>query len=104
MELESDLQPDEILREYEQTPGYEPVFKFKAMLQAQKRSQCASLILLFIMANEAVRIKEKVDNILDGCGAIVVEEDHPKAVFPRLGQEPISEVFRPLLYGPHVDI
>ena len=33
-ELESDLQPDKFLREYEKTPGYRPEFEFKATLQA----------------------------------------------------------------------
>ena len=45
------------------------MFDFKAKLYTQMRSQRFSLILLFVMADEAVRVKKEVDEKLDGCGA-----------------------------------
>ena len=48
------------------TPDYKPEFEFKAKLQAQIRSQSTSLIPLFMMADEAVRVKEEVDKICKG--------------------------------------
>ena len=57
-ELENDLEPDDFLREYEKTPGYKSVFEFKAKMQAQMRTQCASLIPLFMVADKAIKVKD----------------------------------------------
>ena len=55
-------------------------------------------------ADEAIRVKEEINDTLDICGAVVVAEDHPSAVFTGFSQEPIFSVFIPLLHGVTVDI
>ena len=57
-ELESDLQQDEFLRDYKKVLGYKPAFKFKSKMQASMRSQRTSLVPLFMLADEDMKVKE----------------------------------------------
>ena len=45
------------------------------------RSQRASLVLLFMIADKVMKLKIQVDDTLDGCEAVVVGEDHDEACF-----------------------
>ena len=53
-----------------------------------------------MVSDQAVRVKEDVDDTLDRCGAVVMGEDHPDTVFPGLGNDTLCAVFRILLYIP----
>ena len=57
------------------------------------RTKHASLVPLFMAAEEVVKVKGEVGDILNRYGAVVVEEDHAEACFKGLGQETISPVF-----------
>ena len=53
-------------------------------MQAPMRTQYASLIPLFMRADEALRVKEEMD---DNCEAVVIGEDQPKVVFSGLAKK-----------------
>ena len=56
-ELESDLHQDEFLKDYEKVLGYQPHFEFKSKMQASMRSQRTSLVPLFMLADEVMKVK-----------------------------------------------
>ena len=51
---------------------------------------------LFKLMDEVMKVKLEVDDMLDSSGAVVIEENHPKAGFSGWGQEAVSALFRPL--------
>ena len=103
-ELEIDLQPDDFLKDYEKTPSYKLMFESKGKLQAQRRTQWASLIQLFMVPDHAIKVKEDLDDTLDSCGAVFIGKKHPDVLFPWLGNETVHAVFNPLLQGLSIDI
>ena len=50
------------------------------------------------------KVKEDVDDTLDGFRAEGVVDDHTKAIFSRSGQELVFAVFKPLQSSSVVDI
>jgi len=69
------------------------------MLQAQIRIQQSSLILLFMISDKAVRVKEEVDDKLGACEFAVIGKDYPKNLFSSLVQESVNSMFRTLQHG-----
>ena len=41
-----------------------------------------------MMEDEAVSVKDEVDETLKGCEAVIVGEDHHKVLFPGLAMKP----------------
>ena len=68
------------------------------------RTQRASLVPLFMAADKAVRVRGLVDDILEECGAAVVDDDNPRVVYTGLGNEVFPVVFKLLKCGPIVVI
>ena len=60
------------------------------------RTQHASTSPLFVMANQAVKVKENVNDTLDSCGAAVIGGNHPEVIFMKWGQENFDCVSTPL--------
>ena len=58
------------------------------------RTQRASLVLLFMAADKAVKARGQVDDILKECSTAVVENNNPRAIFTGLGNEVIPPVFK----------
>ena len=77
-------------------PGYKAHFEFKNKMFKSMKSQRTSLVLLFKLTDEVMKVKLEVDDTLDSCEAAIVGEDHEEAVFSRLGQELVPAVFKPL--------
>ena len=73
-------------------------------MYAQTKTQRASLALLFMAAEKAVKVRNQVDDILEDCGAAVVDDDDPRVVLTRLGNKFSSPVFEPLKNSPTIDI
>ena len=67
------------------------------------RTQCASTVSLLMVADQAVKVKEDVDDELDSCRAVEGEK-HLDWSFPWLGGETVQAVFRLLVHGPTIDI
>ena len=49
------------------------------------RTQCATTVPLFLVADKAIKVKEDVDDTLDSCEA--VGEKRPDSSFPGLGNK-----------------
>ena len=68
------------MREYKKKPSYKPVFEFKTKLHAQMRTHHASLIPPFMVADQAVKVKENADDIFGSCWAVIIVKYHPDAI------------------------
>ena len=73
-------------------------------MHAQSKSQRASIMPLLMVADKAVKARNQVDDVLEECGAAVVDDDNPKAVIMGLGNESFFPVFKLLKESPTVDI
>ena len=77
-----DLDQDEFLNEFENIPDYKPHYEFKSKMQASVRLERISLVPLFKLADEVMRVHIVVGDTLDRCQAEVVGEDHDDVCFP----------------------
>ena len=98
--MESDLEQESFLKDFEKVPGYKANFKFKNSM----RSQRTSFVPLFKLGDEITKVKMKMDDTLDNCGAFVVPDDNPEAGYSNWGQETVSAEFKPLQSPLQVDI
>ena len=95
---------DNFLKDYEKVPGYKAHFEFQNRMHASIRSQTTSLVPLFKLTDEVMKVKLEVDNTLKRCRAIVVGDQHTQECFSGCDQEPVSAMFRPLQSGPIINI
>ena len=67
---------------------------------ASMKSQRTFLVLLFRLMDQVTQVKQQVDETLDICGAVVVQEGNPEAGHTGWGEEDVPAIFRPLLSSP----
>ena len=91
--LESDLAQERFFKDYEKHPGYKASFEFKN-----------KMVPLFKLGDVITKVKQEVDDTLDGCGAVVVPREHPSAGFTGWGQETVPALFKPLLCSPQINV
>lgn len=73
-------------------------------MHTQSKTQRATIVPLLMAGDKAVKAKNQVDDILEECGAVVVDDDNAKVVFTGLGNNSFSLVFKPLNWSPTVAI
>ena len=76
--------------------GYKLSFQFKSSMLAFLRSQCSSMVLLFIATRKVAKVMGDVDNTLNGYGALVIRDYHTEACFLGLRQESSYSMLKPL--------
>ena len=59
--------------------------------------------MVFMRFGGQTQLEKSMVGRLDISGAVVIGEDHPKALFYGFGQETLSADFRPRLIGPTLD-
>ena len=86
------------------TGAFKAAFDFRTMMHTQSKTQRASLVPLFLAANNADKARGQVDDILEECAAVFMDNDNDRAVFIGLGSKVFPPVFKPLKHGPTFDI
>ena len=71
---------------------------------ASMRAQRTSLVPLFKLGDVITKVKQEVDDTLDGCGAVVVPRQHLSEGFTGWGQETVPALFKPLQCSPQINI
>ena len=104
IELESDLNQEAFLKDFEKNPSYKQAFDFKTKIFASLKSQRTSLVLLFMLMDQVTQVKQQVDETLDICGAAVITEGNSEAGHTGWGEEDVPAIFRPLLHSPQVPL
>ena len=61
-------------------------------------------MLLLIAADKAIKANNLVDDVLEECGAGVIDDGNPKVVFMGLGNKSFSPVFKLPKQGPTTEI
>ena len=84
-ELESDLKQNDFLKVHKKHPSYKAQFDFRTKMHAQSKIQRALIIPFLMATDKAVKARILVDEVLQDCGAAVIDDDDPKAVFTGLG-------------------
>ena len=56
-------------------------------MHTQLKTLRALIVPLLMAADKAVKARNRVDDILEECGAAVIDNDYPKVVFTGLGNE-----------------
>merc|ERR1712114_144389 len=102
-EFEADLQKEDFFKEYEKQPGYQAAFDYMRKMQASARSHRTGMIPLFHLADTLMKTTEEMRDALDRCGAVVIPDDEPEAMYTGWGQESVPALLKPLLSGPKVD-
>ena len=65
--MESDLNDNNFLKEYEKVLGYKSHFEIKSKIQPSKRLQRTSLVPIFVLADEVTKVIMEMKDILDVC-------------------------------------
>ena len=102
-ELESGLKQDCFLRPHEKHTSFKAVSHFKAKMNVQQKTQRASLVPLLTIPDKPLQAKLAVHNILEECGAEVIDSNDPRAVYSGWGNKIFPLVFKPLNSDPSVD-
>merc|ERR1712112_535547 len=101
---EADLQKEDFFKEYEKEPGFQAAFEYMRKMQASARSHRTGMIPLFHLADALMKTTEETRDTLDRCGAGVIPDDKPEALYTGWGQESVPALLKPLLSGPKVDL
>ena len=84
--------------------SFNAVSHFKAKMNVQQKTQRASLVPLFTIPDKSLKAKLAVHNILEECGAEVIDSKFPRAVYSGWGNKIFPPVFKLLKCGPNIDI
>ena len=103
-ELESDLKQDNSLKPHEKHTSFKAVSDFKAKMNKQQKTQRASLVPLLTIPDKPLQAKLAVHNILEECGAEVIDSNDPRAVYSGWENKIFPPVFKPLKSDPSVDV
>ena len=72
--MESDLNDNNFLKEYEKVLGYKSHFEIKSKIQTSIRLQRNSLVPIFVLADEVTKVMTEMTDTLDVCKAEVIGE------------------------------
>ena len=79
IELESDLNQEAFLKDFEKNPSHKQAFDFKTKMFASLKSQRTSLVPSFRLMDQVTQVKQQVDETLDICRAAVIPDGSPQA-------------------------
>ena len=98
------MRQEALLKDYEKNPSFKAFFEFKAKMFTSMKSKSTSLVPFFRLLDSVTQVKQRVDETLYICGAVVIPEGNPEAGFSGWGEEDVPAIFRPLLTSPQVPL
>ena len=72
--MESDLNDNNFLKEYEKVLGYKSHFEIRSKIQFFMRLKWNSLVPIFVLADEVTKVMMEMTDTLDVCEAEVISE------------------------------
>ena len=103
-QLNSDLQQENFLSEYEKLPQLQAIFNYKKRQQAAAVTLRTAQVLLFCLADKLGDAKHELQSTVEACGAVVANPSNERSSRATYGPERFPLGLRPLVSDPKVEV